>query len=241
MIAGGRNEHRPEPRLWAVVPAAGTGTRLGAAVPKQYLNLLGRPILVHTLARLCSFPGLSGLVLGLAPGDRHWPALQWRHPRLLTSYIGAPTRAATVLAGLDALSNHARPDDWVLVHDAVRPCVRHDDIARVVAAAEPAGALLALAVTDTLKRADGSGHVLETVTRADLWRALTPQVFRYERLRAALHAAAGHEVTDEAAAVERLGDRPRLVAGAADNIKITVPADMALAEMFLHRQAAEAG
>lgn len=239
MITGGRSEHRPESRLWAVVPAAGTGSRVGAAVPKQYLNLLGRPILVHTLARLCSFPNLSGLVLGLAAGDRHWPALQWHHPHLINTYTGAPTRAATVLAGLDALSGHARADDWVLVHDAVRPCVRHDDIARVVAAAEPAGALLALAVTDTLKRADSAGNVSETVARADLWRALTPQVFRFERLRTALRAAAGHEVTDEAAAVERLGDRPRLVPGAADNIKITLPADMALAELFLQRQAAE--
>ena len=241
MITGSSSEHRPGPQLWAVVPAAGTGTRVGAAVPKQYLNLLGRPVLVHTLARLCSFPGLSGLVLGLAPGDRHWPALQWHHARLLNTYLGAPTRAATVLAGLDALDTHARADDWVLVHDAVRPCVRHEDIARVVAAAEPAGALLALAVTDTLKRADGTGHVAETVARADLWRALTPQVFRFERLRTALRAATAQGVTDEAAAMERLGDRPRLVPGAADNIKITLPADMALAEMFLERQAGEAG
>lgn len=223
-----------------MVPAAGSGTRVGAAVPKQYLNLLGRPVLVHTLVRLCSFPDLSGLVLGLAAGDRHWPALQWQHPRLLTTYTGAPTRAATVLAGLEALAAHAHADDWVLVHDAVRPCVRHDDIARVVAAAPPAGAILALAVTDTLKRADSAGAVKETVARADLWRALTPQVFSFARLRTALRAAAGHEVTDEAAAVERLGDRPRLVAGAADNIKITLPADMALAEMFLARQVAEA-
>lgn len=237
MTTGGRSEHRPEPRLWAVVPAAGTGTRVGAAVPKQYLNLLGRPVLLHTLVRLCSFPGLNGLVLGLAPGDRHWPALQWHHPRLLGTYTGAPTRAATVLAGLEALRAHARADDWVLVHDAVRPCVRHDDIARVVAAAEPAGALLALAVADTLKRADGSGSVMETVARTDLWRALTPQVFRFERLRMALGAAIGHDLTDEAAAVERLGDRPRLVPGAPDNIKITLPADMALAEIFLQRQA----
>lgn len=223
-----------------MVPAAGSGTRIGAAVPKQYLTLLGRPVLLHTLTRLCSFSELSGLVLGLAPGDRHWAALQWHHPRLLKTYTGAPTRAATVLAGLDALDPHAHADDWVLVHDAVRPCVRHEDIARVVAAAPPAGALLALAVTDTLKRADAAGTVKETVARADLWRALTPQVFPFARLRTALRAAAGHDVTDEAAALERLGDRPRLVPGAADNIKITLPADMALAEMFLARQAAEA-
>lgn len=180
-------------------------------------------------------------MLGLAPNDRHWAALQWHHPRLLGTYVGAPTRAATVLAGLDALvDEHARDDDWVLVHDAVRPCVRHEDIERVVAAAEPAGALLASPLADTLKRADIDGRVDVTVPRADLWRALTPQVFRLGRLRTALRAAGGLNVTDEAAAVEQLGDRPRLVAGAGDNIKITLPADMALAEMFLQRQAAEA-
>jgi 2-C-methyl-D-erythritol 4-phosphate cytidylyltransferase len=231
--------------IWAVVPAAGIGTRMQAAVPKQYLPLSGRPILVHTLARLCTYPRVRGVLVGISPSDTHWSRCAGECaalPRFRGSFAGGAQRAATVLNGLRAL-HEAGDGDWVMVHDAVRPCVRHGDLDRLVEALADGtdGGLLALPVTDTVKRADADGHVHETVPRAGLWRALTPQMFRLGRLRAALERALarGEEITDEAAAIEAAGGRPRVVEGQPDNIKITLPADLALAELYLARQAAE--
>jgi 2-C-methyl-D-erythritol 4-phosphate cytidylyltransferase len=229
--------------LWAVVPAAGGGTRMRAARPKQYLPLLGRAILQHTLERLGHYPRLRGLVVGIAADDAYWPTLAAQVPNLLTTYIGGAERAQTVLNGLRALGIYAAPDDWVLVHDAARPCVRHADIDALLAAVtgHADGGLLALPLSDTMKRADHNGCSEETVPRAGLWRALTPQVFRLAALSAALESAmqAGAEITDEASAMEYSGARPRLVHGHADNIKITVPEDLALAELFLREQERE--
>lgn len=216
---------------------------MGTGVPKQYLNLAGRPLLLHTLERLCTYPRIRGVHLGISSKDTRWPSLAphcLHLPHFAGSYIGGARRADTVLAGLHALSGHAQDDDWVLVHDVVRPCVRHADIDRLMAAVEDGveGGLLALPLTDTVKRTDALGNVVETVTRMGLWRALTPQVFRLSRLRKALEVAvaSGEEITDEAAAIERAGGRPRVVAGNPDNIKITLPGDLALAELFLKRQ-----
>ncbi len=214
------------------------------AVPKQYLPLRGRPVILHTLERLCHHPRLSGVLVGISPGDRHWPEYATeagRLPRFLGAYPGGESRARTVLNGLKALAAQASAGDWVLVHDAVRPCIRPQDIDTLVDAAGEDGALLALPVADTVKRADPSGRVAETVSRVGLWRALTPQIFRVGMLRDALEKtlARGDEITDEAAAVEATGAHPRLVAGHADNIKITLPGDLALAELFLRRQEEE--
>jgi 2-C-methyl-D-erythritol 4-phosphate cytidylyltransferase len=232
--------------IWAVVPAAGTGSRMQAAIPKQYLPLSGRPILLRTLERLCTFPGLSGLVVGIARDDSHWPGIEndcRQLPRFLGHYTGGVMRADTVLNGLRALPDGAREEDWVLVHDAVRPCVRHADIDKLVAVARSHrdGGLLALPMAETVKRADHEGAVLETVPRNNLWRALTPQLFRMGRLRQALERASAQslEVTDEASAIERMGDRPRVVTGHPDNIKVTLPADLELAELYLARQKQE--
>lgn len=215
--------------------------------PKQYLPLLGRPVVLHTLIRLCGYSRLNGVLVGLAPGDDTWPALV--APQLqnrnafLGTFDGGAVRAKTVLNGLAALASHAREHDWVMVHDAVRPCVRPSDLEKLVAAAQdcPDGALLAAPVADTVKRADVHGRVSETVSRASLWRALTPQMFRFARLRDALNAvvASGEDVTDESAAMERTGARPAIVEGHPDNIKITHPSDLALAELFLKQQADE--
>ena len=214
-----------------------------AARPKQYLPLLGRAILQHTLERLGHYPRLRGMVVGIAADDAYWPTLATEIPNLLITYVGGAERAQTVLNGLRALETYAAPDDWVLVHDAARPCVRHADIDSllVAVAGHADGGLLALPLSDTIKRADHNGCVEDTVARAGLWRALTPQVFRLAALSDALESAmrAGVEITDEASAMEYSGARPRLVHGHADNIKITVPEDLALAELFLREQERE--
>jgi 2-C-methyl-D-erythritol 4-phosphate cytidylyltransferase len=218
-----------------------------ASLPKQYLSLHGRPILAHTLERLCTHARVQGVMVGIAPDDKHWRghAPEWaRFARLLGTYAGSVTRAHTVLNGLAALGGHARADDWVLVHDAVRPCVRFGDIDRLIAEVERSehGGLLALPMADTVKRADEQERVVETVPRARLWRALTPQMFRFDELQSALQQALaqGIEITDEAMAIELAGGRPRLVAGHPDNIKITLPGDLALADLFLRQQAGTA-
>jgi 2-C-methyl-D-erythritol 4-phosphate cytidylyltransferase len=214
-----------------------------AARPKQYLPLLGRAILQHTLERLGHYPRLRGVVVGIAADDAYWPTLAVEVPNLLTTYVGGAERAQTVLNGLRALETYAAPDDWVLVHDAARPCVRHADIDALMAAVagHADGGLLALPLSDTVKRADHNGCSEETVSRTGLWRALTPQVFRLAALSAALESAmqAGVEITDEASAMEYSGARPRLVHGHADNIKITLPEDLAQAELFLREQERE--
>ena len=215
---------------------------MGAGVPKQYLPLAGRPVIEHTLARLAAEPRIAGIVVALAEGDGHWARV--RRPAgtpVLTAPAG-PERAWSVLGALERLAAETHADDWVLVHDAARPCVRTEDVARLIdaLAEDPVGGLLAVPVRDTLKAVDGDGRVRETVPRADLWHALTPQMFRLGMLREALAAAlgAGEAVTDDAAAMERAGFRPRVVEGSADNIKITRPEDLALAELLLARQAA---
>lgn len=209
-------------------------------VPKQYLSLLGRPVILHTLDRLCSWR-IRGALVGIAQGDRHWTGLGvGKMKNFLGSFEGGASRAQTVLRGLTALSVYAQPEDWVMIHDAVRPCLRHADLNRLSQAAFRCadGALLATPVADTLKRDDAQGRVRETVSRTGLWRALTPQMFPLGKLSNALSAgmAQDEDVTDDSAAMERLGAHPALVEGHADNIKITHPTDLALAELFLKRQ-----
>lgn len=225
--------------IWAVVPAAGRGSRLGGEVPKQHRPLLGRPLIRHTLERLVSHPRIAGVLVVLSADDTFWPG--WRELRgkpVLTA-IGGAERADSVLAGVRALPDSVRTQDWVLVHDAARPCLRHDDLDRLLdhGCAHDVGAILAAPVSDTLKRADANGAIARTEPRAGLWRALTPQLFRRGTLQRALEAAslAGIAITDEAMALERLGLAPLLVEGAADNIKVTTPADLAFAEFLLAR------
>lgn len=226
-----------------MVPAAGGGARMRADRPKQYLPLLGRPILQRTLERLGSFPRLRGMLVGIAPDDVYWPTLTVSIPKILGTYPGGAERAHTVLNGLRELAGYAQDDDWVLVHDAARPCVRHADIEALLAviAGHADGGLLALPVSETVKRADHNGCVEATVPRTGLWRAQTPQAFRLGALTAALEKALrnGVEITDEASAMELEGARPRLVPGHHDNIKITLPEDLALAETCLRMQERE--
>jgi 2-C-methyl-D-erythritol 4-phosphate cytidylyltransferase len=214
---------------------------MGTASPKQYLSLCGKTVLEHSLLRMTGHPRIAATVLVIAADDGHWPRLAggfaWRS---LFIAHGAAERCHSVLNGLLALAEHAAPQDWVLVHDAARPCVRREDIDVLLSRLQdhPVGGLLGIPVADTMKRADEQGNIIETVRREGLWRALTPQMFRYEMLLKALRAALdqGMVVTDEAAAMEIAGYAPRMVEGHADNIKITRPQDLALAELFLQQQ-----
>lgn len=226
--------------LWCVVPAAGRGTRVGGDIPKQYLPIAGKPLLLHTLERLATHPRIVGLMVVLAEGDIHWPGLSGVEGKPVLTAVGGGERADSVSAGLRALRKHVAEDDLVLVHDAARPCVLIEDISRLIEVASFIdGGLLATPVRDTLKRADADARVVETKPRGAYWRALTPQMFRYGELLAALGAAsaAGIVVTDEAMAMERTGHHPRLIEGAPSNIKVTAPEDFALAEFILSRQA----
>jgi 2-C-methyl-D-erythritol 4-phosphate cytidylyltransferase len=228
-------------RRWAIVPAAGQGARFGATVPKQYTPLLQRPLLSWTLAALLAEPRLDGIVVALAPDDDRWATLPEMGEARVRRCEGGGCREESVANGLEALAREAQETDWVLVHDAARPCLRRADLGLLLDTldTEPVGGLLALPVSDTLKRDDGTGRAVETVPRAALWRALTPQMFRYGLLRRALSLCLerGRTVTDEASAIESLGLRPRLLRGHADNIKVTNPEDAALAEAILRRSA----
>ncbi len=224
--------------LWCVVPAAGKGLRVGGDLPKQFLPLNGRTVIQCTLDRLSLLP-TEAVIVAIAPTDVLARTLAYRDASLLRFVDGGAERADSVLAGLEAIANQAAEDDWVLVHDVARPCVRIEDIELLLStiAHHPVGGLLANRVRDTMKRGVGD-EVAETVPRDDLWHALTPQVFRYGVLRDALQAARdeGVAVTDEAQAIERRGEKPLLVEAARDNIKITWPEDLQLAEAFLKLQ-----
>jgi 2-C-methyl-D-erythritol 4-phosphate cytidylyltransferase/2-C-methyl-D-erythritol 2,4-cyclodiphosphate synthase len=233
-------------RVWAIVPAAGRGARFAASTeasaPKQYAPLLGTTVLEWSLRALLAEPRVHAVMVALAADDARWPSIAARlaSPKLRTT-VGGANRQDSVANGLDALAAQAAADDWILVHDAARPCLNAADLGALLdAVAQPAagaanrdGAVLAVPVVDTVKRELGD-HVA-TVDRQGLWRALTPQVFAFAQLRHALKEAklAGVEVTDEAQAVERLGLRPTLVQGSPFNVKITRAQDLATAANIL--------
>lgn len=223
---------------WCVVPAAGRGVRVGGDRPKQYQLLVGRPLIEHTLERLAAHPRIAGLLVTLAATDRHWPGLHSLHGKPILTAIGGAERSASVLAGLEALPDTVGDAEFVLVHDAARPCVRLADIGKLMErAATTDGGLLGAPLRDTLKHADAASCVERTEPRERRWRAFTPQMFRRGPLSAALREAARRDVhvSDEAMAMELAGFSPLLVEGAEDNIKVTTAADFALAEFLLAR------
>lgn len=223
-------------RFWLVIAAAGAATRYGGATPKPYLRIAGRPLLEHALRSLLALPEIVGGAVVLAAGDRRYRRLPAGLRRPFTVAPGGATRAMSVLNGLQALAA-ARESDWVLVHDAARPCLPRRDLAALVARCrgDAVGGLLALPLADTLKQADQEGRSLRTLPRDGLWRAQTPQMFRFGILVRALARARdqGFDATDEAAAVERLGLKPRLVEGSPLNVKVTRPADLDFATAAL--------
>ncbi len=238
-------------RYWLVMPAAGSGTRFGGDTPKQYAPLAGRTVLEWALAPFLADARCAHIVVALAADDGGFEPLARRlgaqHAARLSSVTGGAQRSQSVRNALAALANRAAGDDWVLVHDAARPCLSARDLERLLtgASSHAVGGLLAVPAADTLKRARSAGGpvVRETVERTGLWRALTPQMFRYGRLCAALDAAhaAGRWPTDEAQALEWQGEQPLLVEGAATNFKITTGADLALAASVLGARAREGG
>lgn len=229
---------------FALVPAAGTGSRMaalsGCAQPKQYLPLAGQPLIRHALATLCAVPAIRRVFVVLAPDDVDWPAQAMvdLSPRLQVLRCGGETRAQSVTNGLRAMADELGDigNDWVLVHDAARPCLTVAMVERLIAEVgeEDAGGLLAIPVADTLKRADEHGRARQTVPREGLWQAQTPQMFRHRLLLDGLDFAP--QVTDEASAIEALGLAPRLVAADASNLKVTFPFDLQLAEWILRNR-----
>jgi 2-C-methyl-D-erythritol 4-phosphate cytidylyltransferase len=227
------------PNYWIVIPAAGVGKRMGADRPKQYLSLLGKSVLEQTLACFIDHPRVAGIVVALSRDDGYWPELPVSGSSRIVRAEGGAERCHSVLNALDLLQARADQRDWVLVHDAARPCLTRGDLDKLIAELtnDEVGGILAVPVRDTMKRGDGIGHIARTEDRNDLWHALTPQMFRYGLLRNALQRALadGFVVTDEASAIEHVGLKPRLVEGRADNIKVTRPEDLALAGYFLEK------
>lgn len=230
------------PDLWLVVPAAGIGQRMQAECPKQYLKLSDRFILDITLSRLLDNGSFKGCMVPLSAQDHWWPDSESVNDDRIQTCTGGKERAHSVLSALHALEEQADDSDWVLVHDAARPCLHPHDLSNLIDTLfeHPVGGLLAAPVADTLKRAGESAppEVEQTVDRSRLWRALTPQMFRFGALRGALAFCLeqGQAVTDESSAMEFSGNMPLLVEGRPDNLKITVPSDLALAEFILSRQ-----
>ena len=223
------------PRHYAIVPAAGSGSRFGSEKPKQYLDLLGRPLIYHTLAALTACPDIERVWVVLAPDDPWWPQYDWSGlgHKLETVRCGGATRAESVSNGLQAAAMVATDDDWILVHDAARPCLSAAMLERLFTelADDPVGGILAVPVADTVKRADADQRVAATEPRDGLWQAQTPQMFRYGQLQKSLKNEIS--VTDESGAIEAAGLKPKLVRGDSTNLKVTWPADLALAAMIL--------
>ncbi|MBL8443587.1 MAG: 2-C-methyl-D-erythritol 4-phosphate cytidylyltransferase [Zoogloeaceae bacterium] len=229
-----------KPRHFAIVPAAGSGSRMGAERPKQYLPLLGKPLIHHALAVLCGAPEIDRVFVVLSLDDQEWRRHDWSGlgSKLVPLFCGGATRADSVLGGLRAMADIAVQSDWVLVHDAARPCLAPWHVHKLIdeLSDDEVGGLLAVPVADTLKRADDRRHVEATVERDRLWQAQTPQMFRYVMLRRALEGC--HKVTDEASAIEAAGLHPRLIEGDVSNLKVTYPLDLHLAEWILKNREA---
>ena len=235
--------------IWAVLPAAGIGRRMGSSIPKQYLSIDGAPLILHSLRRLSAVKKIEKIVVVIHPEDSRWAELEKsikeEFGNRIITVMGGGERYQSVLNGLTALTEFAGKDDWVLVHDAVRPCVRTSDIENLIqkVSLHSIGGLLGSPVDNTLKRVDKELTVIETVDRESYWNALTPQMFRFALLKESIQTVvvSGEQVTDEAGAMEVAGFKPIMIAGHKDNIKITVEADLVLASQILKNQASDNG
>ncbi|MBE0626568.1 MAG: 2-C-methyl-D-erythritol 4-phosphate cytidylyltransferase [Burkholderiales bacterium] len=222
-------------RYYGLIPAAGAGERMGQPRPKQYLDLLGRPMLHHSVKALLADARIDTVFVVLAPADREFKQYPWGEfgGRLAPLYCGGATRHDSVLNGLVAASSTVEPEDWMLVHDAARPCLGRRELQRMLdeLAADEIGGILGVPVADTLKRADPVARIQATESRENLWQAQTPQMFRHGLLLQALGRTA--KLSDEAGAVEAMGLKPKLVQGSAENLKVTYAEDLQLAQTIL--------
>ena len=227
-------------RIWALVPAAGVGRRMGGEVPKQYLPLLDKTVIEHTLAKLAEVPEIEGIVVAISEEDGWWPTLDLAISKPIRTVVGGRERVHSVFNAVQAVMPELGDDDWLLVHDAARPCVRPADINHLIRKTRhhTCGGILAIPAYDTMKQASERQEIIKTVDRSQLWRALTPQIFRARSLYDALLAGQGYteQITDEASALELVGDHPMLVEGRGDNLKITRPEDLAIAEFYLQQE-----
>ena len=224
------------PKLFALVLAAGSGTRIGDSVPKQYLPVAGKPMMFHSIEAIAAVARVERVFVVLAPLDRHWVEHDWSAfpEKIEAVFCGGARRAETVLNTLKFLEARIAKDDWVLVHDAARPCILTELVEQFLdeIGDDPVGGLLAMPLADTLKRGDENQRVSETIPRLNLWRAQTPQMFRYDMLRRGLEK--NPKATDESEAVESIGyNAPRLVQGEDSNLKVTFAEDIQLAEMII--------
>lgn len=229
------------PSFWFLVPAAGKGTRFGNEVPKQYHRLRGHSVLAWTLMRLASHPCTRGLIVALAPDDQYWPGLTRLLDKPVITCTGGTSRAESVFSCLLSLPQKAGLNPWVLVHDAARPCVPHSDIHKLIerGTQHAVGALLAVPIQDTLKQV-AHQEAIATVNRENIWRSVTPQLFRADELKTLINQIKNDGLlttaTDESSIFERYGKNPLVVHGCAENIKITLPDDVRLAEFLLGAQ-----
>jgi len=227
-------------KYWGIVPAAGVGKRMQADRPKQYLKLNGVTVIEQTLTRLLQVEKLTAVVVAISKEDPYWSLLEIATNSRILKASGGKERADSVLSALQSITELADEHDWILVHDAARPCITQQDVNLMInqLTDHPVGGILALASHDTLKEVNSEGSILDTVDRSKIWRALTPQMFRYGALKKALEDAAQKNwvVTDEASALELQGLQPKIIAGRSDNLKITRPEDLALAQFYLEQQ-----
>ncbi|NOR51308.1 MAG: 2-C-methyl-D-erythritol 4-phosphate cytidylyltransferase [Gammaproteobacteria bacterium] len=225
--------------FWVVIPAAGFGKRMGSDIPKQYLPLKGKTVIEWTLSRFLDHPSLKGVVVAISDGDPYWQDLALQHSKLKT-VTGGAERSDSVYNALRLLEKMAAKDDWVLVHDAARPCITTEDIDQLITELgdHPVGGVLGTPLSDTVKRTNAANEVIDTPDRSQLWRAFTPQMFHLKPLMDALAYAVkeGKAITDDASAMELAGLHPKMVLGRTDNIKITQPGDLQLAELYLKEQ-----
>ncbi len=224
---------------WVIVPAAGVGRRFGGDRPKQYEKLLGKSVIEHTLKRLLELENTQ-IVVALSPVDTQWQQLSVFQSTRIQTTVGGDERADSVRLALESLQGKAEQDDWVLVHDVARPCVRVQDIKNLITqlANHTVGGVLATPVSDTVKRVLNQFDIDSTEDRSQLWAAQTPQMFRYGLLLEGLKTAVQQQCqpTDESAAIEQLGHTPIVVQGSRDNIKITRFEDMAIAQAIMKYQ-----
>lgn len=236
-----QQERQTKQGYWAIVPAAGIGSRMNSDIPKQYLPLLGRTVLEHTLERLVNIDLIEGVVVCLSRQDSHWESLAISRHKKIVTVNGGAERMHSVYKALTFLEKeHGLQQEFVLVHDAVRPCVKSEDIEKLIlaVAADEVGGLLATPAVDTLKRVDDNKRVIETLPREACWRAQTPQMFRLALLCKSIELLLNRNriASDEAAAIEAAGFQPLIVEGSQENIKLTLPRDLALMETLLAGQ-----